>query len=1214
MARSMRLRVWIATAVMVVVAGVAAASAVAATSGVGWSLHSLAEPTNFNATDTKDTVYQLTVNATEGTYELHLPSPPGEPERRTAPIQWDASPAEVQTALEALPEVGAGNVSVTGGPGGSAPYAITWDGAQSGHSLGFLGVEENQLKNGAAQGTATTTTIQQPEVPDRFGLVAFNVGSRSSEGPVTIADKLPAGVVPVEIEMYEKIKHADGNSEIGEGVCSLTELKCTYSGPVLPGGELVVEIHVAVTSPLLTGPLVNEATVAGGGASEVSASSSSAVNVGPASFGVAAFSFEADGVEGALDAQAGDHPYGVTSTIALNTLLVFAPAIGTFQPHVVRSVKSVGVELPSGFAGDPLATERCPEIDLTDTVGTIGNSHFHTVCPLGSVVGEISLQWAGGNITGRTDPYPVYNVIPEHGYPAELGFNVGSGQPVFVYASVVPTASGYRLRVSTPGAIRAKGLEPESIRLRIFGDLGSRSGAGGQAAFVRNPTRCSNEPLNTTLEVSAWEGGLASSEATAYPEVSGCGLLQGAAAFDPSLSLGPEVSQADSPSGYHVDVKIPQAPSVFGALGTPDLRGVTVTLPAGVSISPAAASGPNALEGCTAAQIDLLGTELGEGHPGGNGSPYDDGLVHASPGHCPAASILGTVEALTPILPGPLVGHVYLAAPACGGEGQPVCTEALAEEGKVFDVYVEVAGSGVIIKQAGSLEVGGYGGHNGLAVGQLRARFQDITQQPVEELQMTLASGPRAPLANPQTCGTASTTSDLMPWSAPGSGPDATPSSSFTVTGCPGGGLGFAPGFTAGTVQSSAGAFSPFTLSLTRHDGEQDLAGLSVTLPPGIAGILAGIPLCGETQAQAASCPEASRVGTATVASGAGSQPLWLSGPVYLTGPYRGAPFGLAVVVPAKAGPVNLGDVVVRAAITVNPHTAQVAVSSDPLPQNVDGIPVRLKTVNVTVDRPGFIYNPTNCSAMQVTGTVSGDQPDGTPGASAGVSSPFAAAGCANLPFHPTFKVSTSGKTSKHAGASLTVNVTSGAGQANIHTVAVTLPKQLPSRLTTIQQACREATFAANPASCPEGSVVGTVTARTPVLSAPLTGPAYLVSRGGAAFPNIVFVLQGDGVTLEVVGRVNIRKGVTSSTFESVPDAPIEGFKVVLPEGPHSALGAIGDLCKSKLTMPTTLVGQNGAELHQSTRIAMTGCPKAKKKAKRKSKRAKGKPSGRPRK
>jgi hypothetical protein len=315
-------------------------------------------------------------------------------------------------------------------------------------------------------------------------------------------------------------------------------------------------------------------------------------------------------------------------------------------------------------------------------------------------------------------------------------------------------------------------------------------------------------------------------------------------------------------------------------------------------------------------------------------------------------------------------------------------------------------------------------------------------------------------------------------------------------------------------------------------------------------------------------------------------------------------------VVPAVAGPFNLGNVVVRAAIEVDPHTAQITVVSDPLPTILDGIPLDARTVNVTIDRPGFIFNPTDCEPLAVTGSLTSTQ-----GATAPVSSRFQAANCAALGFHPSFTVSTQAKTSKQNGASLTVKATFPTGpQANIKSVAVVLPKQLPARLTTIQQACPEAVFAQNPASCPAGSNIGTATATTPVLATPLTGPAYLVSHGGAAFPDVDIVFQDEGVTLDLVGSVNIKHGITTSKFATVPDAPIGSFEFDLPEGPHSGLAAVlpakakGSMCGQKLTMPFTITAQNGAVLTQNVKIAVTGCAKAKKaRHKKKGSKKKGK-------
>jgi hypothetical protein len=278
-------------------------------------------------------------------------------------------------------------------------------------------------------------------------------------------------------------------------------------------------------------------------------------------------------------------------------------------------------------------------------------------------------------------------------------------------------------------------------------------------------------------------------------------------------------------------------------------------------------------------------------------------------------------------------------------------------------------------------------------------------------------------------------------------------------------------------------------------------------------------------------------------------------------------------------------------------------VVSDPLPTMMQGIPLQIRAVNVDLDRSGFMFNPTNCEPLAVTGAISS-----TEGASVAVSSRFQAADCASLSFAPGFTVSTQGSTSKAKGASLDVKVTSAAKQANIAKVRVSLPKQLPSRLTTLQKACPEATFAQNPAACPAASAVGSAKAITPVLSVPLRGPAYLVSHGGAAFPDLVVVLQGEGVRLDLVGNTAIVMGITTSTFASVPDAPISSFELVLPEGPHSALAtdlpakSRNSLCGSKLVMPTTLVGQNGTQGVRSVKIAVTGCPKTK---------VKRKPSGR---
>ncbi len=328
-----------------------------------------------------------------------------------------------------------------------------------------------------------------------------------------------------------------------------------------------------------------------------------------------------------------------------------------------------------------------------------------------------------------------------------------------------------------------------------------------------------------------------------------------------------------------------------------------------------------------------------------------------------------------------------------------------------------------------------------------------------------------------------------------------------------------------------------------------------------------------------------------TVAAGPGGHPFYEKGSLYLTGPYKGAPFGLSIVVPTIAGPFNLGNVVVRAKIEVDPNTAALTVTSDPLPQIIDGIPLRLRTANVTVDRPEFIFNPTDCAQLHIEGTITGAQ-----GAVAHVSAPFAVSGCKGLAFGPKFSVYTSGHTSRVNGASLYVKLDYPKGaSSNISHVKVELPKQLPARLTTLQKACPAATFEANPAACPTQSLVGMARATTPVLPVALTGPAYFVSHGGEAFPNLIVVLQGYGVRIDLVGDTFIsKKGITSSTFTNVPDVQVAGFELYLPEGPYSALAANGNLCKQKLTLPASFVAQDGAQLKEDTPVQVTGCPRAK--------------------
>jgi hypothetical protein len=1054
---------------------------------------------------------------------------------------------------------------------------------------------------------------------DAYAVTATNVGSVPTSGPITVRERLPQGIAFKRV-LNEEIEE-NGPPELGPkgeriageqnrincfGAFS-SVVSCEYGGegepPVPPGGVLSIVIQVTTTSG--AGSSVrNVVEVEGGGAAPAVSAEVNTVSTAAPAFGVQDFPVSVLGRDGTIDAQAADHPAALYTAINYTTAYQPPPYTNHWFAAVQEPKTSI-VSLPLGFVGDPLATGQCPE----SVMDQIEN---HPAACASARVGVAQLEFEMESPKLAT----IYSVVPETGYPAEYGFEF-DGAVVLLRARLLPAADGYVLSVAVPDILRPANYKLTGATFTFFGDPSEVYGSGNGEATFTNPSECGAGPSHATLEMDSWVDperwldpesersddpeGSPTTEASSYPAgVTGCGALR----FEPSLEVKPEETDVDTPSGYEVDLKVPQIRNVPGLLATPDLKDAVVSLPEGVAISPSAANG---LQACREAGAE--GINITHGWTPTGPQPLDpadpdameiqaDGLPHVAPGHCPKASQIGTVEVKTPLLAEPLTGHVYLAEPQCGGEAQPACTQASATNGELYGLYLEVAGSGAIVKLKGTVS-------SNPTTGELTTTFRENPQLPFSELKLRLNGGERAPLATPQTCGIFTTTSDLTPWSAPAT-PDATPFSSFSQAGCASQ-MPFAPPFSAESLTANAGGSSPFSVTFSRHDGEQDLAGVSVTMPPGLVGLLSEVALCGEAQADADACPEASKIGTTTVAVGSGPAPFWVSGSVYLTGPYDGAPFGLSVVVPAKAGPFNLGNVVVRAAINVSPSTTAVTVTSGAFPQIVDGVPLRMQTVNVLVDRPGFILNPTNCEQQAVTGKIAAAQ-----GAVSSVSSPFAVEGCKNLAFKPSLTASTQGRASKADGASLDVKVTYPKnGEADIRSVKTDLPSALPSRLSTLQKACTAAVFEANPAECPAQAVVGIARASTPVLPVALNGPVYLVSHAGEEFPNIVVVLQGDGVRVDLVGDTDIKKGITSTTFASVPDDPVSSFELYLPEGKYSILGAYlperayYDFCGRKLAMPTVITGQNGAVIKQSTTIKVTGCPKAKKAAGKKKTKAK---------
>jgi hypothetical protein len=872
-----------------------------------------------------------------------------------------------------------------------------------------------------------------------------------------------------------------------------------------------------------------------------------------ASFGVESFDGSIVNSDGSTGTQAGSHPYAVSTRFTLNTVP------GSGGEVVDGNVKDIRVDVPAGLVGDPTAIPRCTDKQLK-TFGQGWGS-----CPAATQVGQLTLHGALGELT-----LPLYNMVPRPGEPARFGMFI-IYFPIYLDTSV-RSGGDYGLSVTLSNITTAAPLIASAVTLwgvpgapshdaaRGGVCLGEECFGGGFSTnatptpFLTLPTSCSG-PQEFRLSADSWQApgefvgaSFLTHDGTGTPVgFDGCNRLP----FSPSIGVVPDSHVADSPTGVHVDLHIPSAglqdPE---GLSEANLKEAAVSLPAGMVVNPSLANG---LGVCSPAQVAL-------------GS--------AEPASCPDASKIGSVEVDTPILAHPLMGGVYVAQQG----NNPF--------GSLLAIYLAVADpeTGIVVKVAGHVVPDP-------VTGQLTTVFDNSPQVPFSDLKLDFFGGPRAALVNPDACGTYTAGSVLTPYSGTGA---VEPSSAFEVDqGCHG--AQFSPGFAAGTLNNQAGGFGALSVTVSRSDQDQALGSIVVRTPPGLLGILKSVPLCGEPQASQGTCGQESLIGHTTVLAGAGPDPVSVGGQVFLTGPYKGAPFGLSIVVPAVAGPFNLGTVVVRASIAVDPHTSALTVTSDPLPSILQGIPLTIKSVNVTVDRPGFTFNPTNCEQLAVNGTITS-----AASAQAQVSSAFHASNCATLGFAPKLVASAPAKTSRNGGAALDVKVAYPQGaQANIHSVKVTLPKQLPARLSTVQQACPAATFEANPASCGEGALIGTGTASTPIFAAPLTGPAYLVSHGGESFPDVVVVLQGQGVTVDLVGNVFIAKsGATSATFAQVPDAPITAFDLSLPEGPHSGLSAVGSLCAEPLTMPTTITGQNGAQLTQTTKIAVSGCPKAKKKSK----------------
>jgi hypothetical protein len=681
--------------------------------------------------------------------------------------------------------------------------------------------------------------------------------------------------------------------------------------------------------------------------------------------------------------------------------------------------------------------------------------------------------------------------------------------------------------------------------------------------FMLNPTRC-GVPREVRITATSYPLPERPSQASAaLPAVNGCGALD----FDPSISFSPTARAADSPAGMDVELSLGQAGIENPELpATAHLKRTVVALPQGLALNPAAASG---LGACTTEQIGLLAK--------------DPPRFDSAPSACPQSSRVGTARIQTPLLEEPLRGSLYLAA----------------QRDNPFDAllagYLAVEGQGVRIKLAGRFEV-----HPG---GRIEATFDDNPQAPFERATLHFKEGARGVLITPPACGSYAIRSELSPWSAadpfhPSAAERAERDSAFAIETGPSGGLcpagRFEPALEAWTTRPEAARYSPFVLRVRREDGSRRLAALNLALPAGLSAKLAGVRYCpegalaaaktrdglgqGAVELAAPSCPPASRIGTAIAGAGAGPAPFYLrTGRAYLAGPYRGAPLSVAVIAPALAGPFDLGTVLVRSALRIDPRAARASAASDPLPSELHDIPLALRDVRVLLDRPRFALNPTSCAEKRVAATLSSEQ-----GHTATATSRFQVGGCRGLGFRPRLSLRLFGPTNRGAHPRLRAVLRPRRGQANLRRASVALPRSEFLDQSHIRTVCTRVQFAAD--RCPRGSVYGRAVAFSPLLDEPLRGPVYLRSSSHK-LPDLVLALRGQ-VEVEAVGRIDSKRGGIRTTFTRVPDVPVSKVVLNMRGARKGLLVNSRDLCRARARATARLAAHNGRRRTLRPRVA----------------------------
>lgn len=1037
-----------------------------------------------------------------------------------------------------------------------------------------------------------------PGQEGRFYAVATNVGGKVTEGTSVLEMTLPGGIAPTG---YEAVNRDPSKS--AHPTCAITSqtVSCETAEPVHPGFLLVVAVKATIGAA--EGDYEASATVSGGGASAAaSASAPVAVQGAPLPFQILpGFASPLNEPDGSATTLAGAHPYRQTIDFGFPTKNPGAFVTNSGHP------RDFTVDLPRGMIGDPTATPvLCTEAQLV-----------LRECPDGSQLGIAGVTTLLAGKLPTVFLSSLYNMVPTLGTPAVLGTDVAS-VGLFAHVSTgLRSDSDYGIEASLNDILALGGQPIFNIQTQLWGDPSDPThdairGAcrevavvgscpveePGMTPFLTMPGDCSGSPTTTEVSADSWEepgiferASTESADLQGNPvTLAGCNQLS----YEPTISSQPTTNLADSPSGLEFTLHQPQEkPHLEPLIGraTAELRNARVTLPAGMAANPSQAGG---LAACTQAQIGYLG----EGH------------YSKAPQSCPDAAKLGSMEVTSPLLaeteqegtkiahdpetgaplPRPLQGSVYLAKPY---ENQ---------FGSLLAIYlaVEDPRSGIVAKLAGRVEPDPN-------TGRLTTVFEENPELPLEDVRLHLFGGARGALITPLACGTHTTTSTLTPWSAP-EGLDAHPADSFQTTASPSGGscptsegaAANSPAFQAGTLAPQAGAYSPFVLKLSRGDGSQRIAGIDTLLPPGLTGKLAGIAQCSEAQiAQAKgreapnqgateqaspSCPASSEVGTVNVSAGAGPTPFWTSGHAYLAGPYKGAPLSLAAIVPAVAGPFDLGAVVSRVALHVEPESAQIHAVSDPLPQIIEGIPLDVRSVAIEMGRPNFTLNPTSCDPMSITGSVLSSL-----GNRAALSNPFQVGGCPQLPFKPKLSLKLKGGTKRASHPKLIATLKAKPGEANIAEAQVKLPPSAFLDQAHIRTVCTRVQFAAD--ACPKGSVYGKAQAITPLLDEPLSGNVYLRSSNHK-LPDLVVALKGPAslpIEIDLVGKTDSVKGALRNTFEAVPDAPVSSFNLELFGGKRGLVVNSRNLCAHRYRAEVNLTGQNG-KVYDTTPAVGTGC------------------------